>query len=149
MKTKLMILIFLSVFTGASVAAQGLISIPSSHSVSDTVERLETLINKAGLTLFDRVDHSDRAKSVDLPLRPTQVVFFGNPKAGTPLMRCQQTVAIDLPQKALVWEDEEGKVWISYNDPEYLRARHAIEGCDKVLGAMSKALDKLINAAAN
>jgi len=102
----------------------GLVHTSSIYSVVDTLRRLETLLEFNGLTIFARVDHSGEAAKVGLQMRPTQLLIFGSPKGGTPLMQAAPTVAIDLPLKALVWEDEHGKVWISHNSPEYLQQRH-------------------------
>ncbi len=103
---------------------QGLIHLRSSHSVEDTLQRLESLLTEKGIKIFTVVDHSGEAAKAGLQMRPTKLVIFGNPKGGTPLMQASLTVAIDLPLKALVWEDAEGKVWFTYNDPAYLQARH-------------------------
>lgn len=100
------------------------------------------------MTVFERINHSKGAKSAGLELRPTEVVIFGNPKVGTPLMLCSQSVAIDLPQKMLIWQDQAGDVWLAYNDPGYLAKRHNIEGCDEVLGKISTALGNFAAAAA-
>ncbi len=131
-----------------AIAEQGMITVRSAHSVEDTADRFSTIIKDKGLTLFARVDHNRNAESVDLELRPTEVIIFGNPKVGTPLMQCAQSVAIDLPQKMLIWEDEAGEVWLSYNDPSYLKSRHSIEGCDAVVKKISGVLAKLSSAAA-
>lgn len=104
----------------------GLIRIASRYSVSDTLQRLETLLESKGLKIFARIDHSGEAAKAGLEMHPTQVVLFGSPKAGTPVMLAAPSVAIDLPLKALVAEDDQGKVWITYNDPEYLQKRHGI-----------------------
>jgi uncharacterized protein (DUF302 family) len=104
----------------------GIVDRLSPHSVEETVERLKTLLQAKGITLFALVDHSGEAQKVGLPMRPTKLLIFGNPQAGTPLMLAAPSVAIDLPLKILVWEDEEGKVWLSYNSPEYLRERHGL-----------------------
>ena len=104
----------------------GLIRIESRYSVSDTLQRLETLLESKGLKIFARIDHSGEAAKDGLEMHPTQVVLFGSPKAGTPVMLAAPSVAIDLPLKALVAEDDQGKVWITYNDPEYLQKRHGI-----------------------
>ena len=104
----------------------GLIRIESRYSVSDTLQRLETLLESKGLKIFARIDHSGEAAKAGLEMHPTQVVLFGSPKAGTPVMLAAPSVAIDLPLKALVAEDDQGKVWITYNDPEYLQKRHGI-----------------------
>jgi uncharacterized protein (DUF302 family) len=92
----------------------------------ETLARLETIVQKKGLTIQARVDHSGDAAKAGLQMRPTKLLVFGNPKAGTPLMIASPSLAIDLPLKALVWEDDEGKVWLSYNSPNYLKERHAI-----------------------
>jgi len=102
----------------------GLLHIPSRYSVPETLERVESLLRSKGLTIFARVDHSGEAAKVGMQMRPTQVLIFGSPKAGTPVMLAAPTTAIDLPLKALVWEDEQGKVWITYNSPESLQKRH-------------------------
>ena len=99
------------------------------------------------MNVFARIDHAAGAAKADLELRPTQVLVFGNPKVGTPLMKCSQSIAIDLPQKMLAWEDESGQVWLGYNDPQYLRSRHASEGCDKVFEKVAGALSKFAAAA--
>jgi uncharacterized protein (DUF302 family)/uncharacterized membrane protein YidH (DUF202 family) len=107
-----------------SNADAGIVSIPSSHSVDQAVSKLEEILLAKGVKLFALVDHSGEAKKVGLEMRPTKLLIFGNPKAGTPLMIASPTIAIDLPLKILVWEDGQGKVWISYNSPAYLQARH-------------------------
>ncbi|MEO0949299.1 MAG: DUF302 domain-containing protein [Cyanobacteria bacterium J06641_5] len=126
----------------------GLVKIESNHSVEDTVQRFESILNEKGLTIFATVDHAAGASSVGQELRPTQLVIFGNPKVGTPLMQCSQGVAIDLPQKALVWQDEVDRVWIGYNDPAYLDFRHNLEGCEAPLEKVKQALGTLTQAAA-
>jgi len=103
---------------------RGIIDVPSPYSVPDTLARLESILNEKGLSIFARVDHSGEAEKAGLKMRPTQLLIFGSPKAGTPLMVATPSVAIDLPLKALVWEDERGKVWLSYNAPEFLQQRH-------------------------
>jgi len=105
---------------------RGMIDVPSPFSVPDTLARLESILMERGLTIFARVDHSGEAEKAGLKMRPTQLLIFGSPKGGTPLMVAAPRVAIDLPLKALVWEDERGKVWISYNAPEYLQQRHGL-----------------------
>lgn len=127
--------------------ANGLVTVKSAHSVQQTGDRLETALKGKGMTVFTRIDHAQGAKKVGKELRPTQLVVFGNPKAGTPLMLCAQSVAIDLPQKALIWEDKDGGVWLSYNDPQYLVKRHAISGCDKVVTNITKALSNFAKQA--
>ena len=104
----------------------GIITLPSQHSVDQTVEKLQALLRAKGVTLFALVDHSGEAAKVGMKLPPTKLVIFGNPKAGTPLMLAAPSVAIDLPLKILVWEDGQGKVWLSYNSPAYLQQRHGL-----------------------
>jgi len=102
----------------------GIVTIPSHQSVDQTVEKLEQILQAKGVKLFALVDHSGEAEKAGLQMRPTKLAIFGNPKAGTPLMIASPSIAIDLPMKILVWEDAHGKVWISYNSPAYLQARH-------------------------
>lgn len=128
-------------------AKKGLVTMQSNHSVQDTADKLASIIESKGMKVFARVDHQKNAQGVDLTLRPTQVIMFGNPKAGTPLMNCEQSVAIDLPQKILISEDADKKVWLSYNNPEYLKERHDINGCDTQLANIAKALDGISKAA--
>ena len=109
-----------------SASNNGLIHLPSPHSVPETLARLTSLLQSANLTIFASVDHSAEAEKAGLKMRPTQLLIFGSPKAGTPLMVAAPTLAIDLPLKALTWEDADGKVWLSYNTPEYLQQRHNI-----------------------
>jgi uncharacterized protein (DUF302 family) len=104
----------------------GMIHLSSPRSVSETLERLETIVQSKGLTILARIDHSGDAAKAGLQMQPTKLLIFGNAKSGTPLMIASPSVAIDLPLKALVWQDEEGKVWLSYNSPNYLQERHAI-----------------------
>jgi len=124
-----------------AAAETGMITIKSAHDVPTTADRLEAALAAKGMTLFDRIDHAAGAARIGAELRPTQLLIFGNPKVGTPLMQCSQTVAIDLPQKALIWQDEAGQTWFGYNDPRYLAGRHDIKGCDAVLDKIAKALD--------
>ena len=109
-------------------AQNGLIHLASKHSVDETLNRLENLLREKGVALFARIDHSGEAAKVGLEMRPTKLLIFGSPKAGTPLMQASPTLAIDLPLKALFWEDSGGKVWLTYNDPAYLQARHGFPG---------------------
>ncbi len=104
----------------------GLINEPSNHSVDETTRRLEAALKAKGIALFALVDHSGEAEKVGMSMRPTKLLIFGNPRAGTPLMIAAPTAAIDLPLKILIWEDSDGKVWLSYNDPVYLASRHGI-----------------------
>lgn len=125
----------------------GFISVESAHSVKDTADKLETVLNSKGMTVFTRINHKNGAEKAGFQLRETEVILFGNPKVGTPLMQCAQSVAIDLPQKALIWKDKAGKVWLSYNEPAYLAARHNIEGCETTLNKVSGALANFAKAA--
>ena len=102
----------------------GLITLPGKHSVQETLSRLEALLQEKGLTIFARIDHSGEAEKIGLKMHNTKLLIFGSPKAGTPLMQAAPTLAIDLPLKALVWEDAEGRAWLTYNDPAYLQQRH-------------------------
>jgi len=104
----------------------GIVDIPSNHSVDQTVERLKDLLQSKGVTLFALIDHSGEAEKVGMKMPPTKLLIFGSPKGGTPLMLAAPSVAIDLPLKILVWEDSQGKVWLSYNSPEYLQERHGV-----------------------
>ena len=127
-------------------ASDGLVKYESNYSVKETADRFEDIAKSKGLTLFARVDHQKNAASVNLELRPTEVIIFGNPKVGTPLMQCAQDVAIDLPQKVMVSEDDNKKVWLTYNNPTYLMERHQIQGCDEVIKKISGVLSKLSEA---
>jgi len=103
---------------------RGIIDVPSRYSVPETLERLEAILKEKGITVFALVDHSGEAEKSGLKMRPTQLLIFGSPKGGTPLMVATPRLAIDLPLKALAWQDEHGQVWLSYNSPEYLQQRH-------------------------
>jgi len=107
----------------------GLVAIKSPHSPKDTMDRLEALLKQKGLTILARIDHAVGAARVGQVLRPTEVLIFGNPQGGTPFMQCAQTVGIDLPLKALVWQDASGQVWLGYNDPSFLAQRHGASPC--------------------
>ncbi len=104
----------------------GIVNKPGSHSVDQTVEKLEAILRAKDVALFALVDHSGEAAKVGMKMHPTKLLIFGNPKAGTPLMLAVPSSAIDLPLKILVWEDDQGKVWISYNSPQYLQNRHGL-----------------------
>ena len=110
----------------ASVRKKGIIDKPSKHSVDQTVENLKNLLQSKGIKLFAVVDHSGEAEKVGIKMRPTKLLIFGSPKAGTPLMLAAPSVAIDLPLKILVWQDDQGTVWVSFNSPEYLKERHGL-----------------------
>jgi uncharacterized protein (DUF302 family) len=128
----------------------GLITIRSRHSVKITIDRLESALKAAGVSVFARIDHAAGAASVGMELRPTELLIFGNPRAGTPLMQAKQTIGIDLPLKLLAWEDANGAVWASYNDPAWLAARHELgEEAAAPVGALAAALTKFTEAAAS
>lgn len=110
-------------------AADGLITLASPHSVKVTMDRLETIVKERGLNVFARVDHAGGAAKVGKTLRPTELLIFGNPQGGTPFLECAQSVGIDLPLKALVWEDAAAKVWLGYNDTAFIAARHEVPAC--------------------
>ncbi len=103
---------------------RGIVDLQSAHSVEDTVATLRNILDSKGITLFALVDHSEEAQKAGMTMRPTKLLIFGSPRAGTPLMLAAPSIAIDLPLKLLVWEDEAGKAWISYNSPDYLKDRH-------------------------
>jgi len=141
-----MLMLSLFVVPGA-FAVEGLVSVKSSHGAGKTADRVERLVKERGMTLFIRIDHAKGARSVGMDLRPTEVLIFGNPKGGTPLMKCSQTAGIDLPLKMLVWEDEAGTVRVGYTDPEEMKDRFGIKGCDEVLQKMKGALKELASDA--
>lgn len=117
------------------LAVDGLITFPSPYSVAETLDRLEAILRQKNITVFTRIDHSGEAEKVGLHMPPTQLLIFGNPRGGTPIMLAAPLAAIDLPLKALAWQDAEGKVWISYNDPQYLKHRYALT--DEILQPIS------------
>jgi uncharacterized protein (DUF302 family) len=133
------------------MAADGLITMRSSHGPKDTMNRLEAQVKAKGMTVFARIDHAAGAAEVGLPLRPTELLIFGNAKGGTPLMQSAQTMGIDLPLKALVWQDQSGSTWLSYNDPGWLAKRHGLgdysDHSDKTVIALRTALDAMTRAA--
>lgn len=131
---------------GLASAADGLIAVKSPHSAKATMDRLEDIVKQRGLNVFARIDHAAGATKVGKSLRPTEVLIFGNPQGGTPFMECAQSVGIDLPLKALVWEDASAQVWIGYNDPAYLAQRHGAAQCP-VVENLSKALEGMTGAA--
>ena len=127
-------------------AADGLVAVKSPHSARDTMNRLEATVKERGLNVFARIDHAAGATRVGKTLRPTELLIFGNPQGGTPLMECAQTAGIDLPLKALVWEDETAQVWLGYNAPAFLAQRHGVPACP-VVENLQKALAGLAEAA--
>jgi uncharacterized protein (DUF302 family) len=119
---------------------EGLITIASNYDPKETIDRLAAAVTTHGMAILARIDHAAAAAGAGLDLRPTEVLIFGNPRAGTPLMQAAQTMGIDLPLRALVWQDEGGRVWLSYNDPHWLARRH---------GATTVATDNVLSAMAN
>ena len=110
----------------AAMSQNGIVDIPSNHSVDETVERLKGILEAKGVTLFALIDHSGEAAKAGMKMRPTKLLIFGSPKAGTPIMQATPSIAIDLPLKILIWEDATGKTWLSYNSPAYLQERHGV-----------------------
>ncbi len=141
-----LIFAFLVMATGVR-ADHHMIVKQSPHSVAKTLDRLSAILKKKGITVFTRVDHAAGAKKVDMALRPTQLLIFGNPKLGTPLMTADQQIGLALPLKALAWQDEAGKVWLGYTKPAELQHRYGIKGRDEVFKKMTGALNNLTNAA--
>ncbi len=127
------------------MAADGLTTVVSNFAAKETMDRLEAEVKAKGMTVFARIDHAAGATEVGLPLRPTELLIFGNAKAGTPLMQANQAIGIDLPLKALVFEDAAGKVWLSYNDPRWLAQRH---GLGTAVAPAINAMAAALNAAA-
>jgi uncharacterized protein (DUF302 family) len=131
----------------ADVTDSDLVTLPCAHRVAETVERLKALLAQKGIEVFAHIDHAAGAKHVGLLLRPTQVLIFGNPRAGTPLMQTRQTIGLDLPLRALIWEDNEGKVWLTYRRVESLALRRHITGHDATVRALDDGLGALALAA--
>jgi len=148
MKRTMLIGVLLLTAVVPAHAGEGMVNVESAYEVSATADRFEQILSQKGMTLFNRIRHSESAESVGVKLRDTELLIFGNPKVGSPLMACAQSVGIDLPQKALFWKDEAGKVWISYNDPRYLETRHSITDCDEVISKIKNALEGMARMAA-
>jgi uncharacterized protein (DUF302 family) len=144
-------LAFIATWLAAPAAAfadvPGLVALKSAHGVSETVRRLESELKKADAAVLAKVDHAAAAAKIGVKLRPTIVVVFGNPRLGAPLLACSQTAGIDLPQKALVWEDERGQVWLGYNDAQYVADRHGAASCGDAVKKMAAKLRALAEAA--
>jgi len=143
----LLLALSLLILTPAAHAEKLLIVKQSPHSVSRTLDRLTAVMQKKGITIFARVNHAAGAKSVGQDMKPTELLIFGNPKLGTPLMLAKREIGVDLPLKALAWQDDNGKVWLGYTAPAALKARHGLSGRDEVFKKMTGALDKLTTAA--
>jgi len=144
----LCILFSSQLYAAGTTTANGVISVKSKFKVPHTVDRLKTIIAKKGMKVMGYVDHANAAKNVGIDLPATELVIFGNPKIGSPLMLCARTFALDLPQKMLVWKDRAGQVWLSYNDPTYIADRHHLEEhCRKSLNKIAGALGKFAKTA--
>jgi len=137
----------LAVQAPAHAGPDGLITKQSKYSVKVTLDKLEAVLKKKGITIVTRWSHDAGAKKAGIDLRPTELLIFGNPKLGSHMFTSKQTSGIDLPMKALAWQDADGKVWLSYNDPAYITKRHGINDRDKVKAKMTGALNKLTNVA--
>jgi uncharacterized protein (DUF302 family) len=136
-------------FAVSAFADDGLVRLQSNDTVKVTAERLQKALKEKGLRIFARIDHQKGAAKVNKKLRPTELFIFGNPLAGTPLMQCKQTMAIDLPQKMLIYQDEQGKTWVVYNAPAYLAGRHGLGECGaKTVAKVTNILAKVSHAAA-
>jgi uncharacterized protein (DUF302 family) len=128
---------------------EGLTNVQSALDPTETMQRLEAELESHGMTIFARINHAALAAEAGMSLAPTEVVVFGNPRGGTPLMQASQTIGIDLPLKVLVWQDESGTTWLSYNEPAWLARRHGVRGQDRAVGAMGTGLAKIVAAAAS
>ena len=147
MRYPFIIFLFSLMLASIAIAEDGLINVKSSHTVQDTADRLESVLKEKSMTVFARIKHSDGAEKAGINLRPTELIIFGNPNVGAPLMKCNQTVGIDLPQKALIWKDDSGQVWLTYNDPQYLSKRHELSACAETITKVEKALSNFAKAA--
>jgi len=135
-------------FVPSASAENGLVNVKSAHGVKATTDRLEAAVKEKGLNVFMRIDHAAGAATVGEKIRPMELLIFGSPAVGTKLIQCGQTMGIDLPLKALIWEDDKGTVWLSYNDPKYLASHHAVTGCDEVVKKVEAVLSSLAQMAA-
>ena len=146
MNRMFVVIVSFFIITSAS-ADNGLINKKSQFSTNETLDRLEAVLEKKGITVFARISHTRGAEGVGIELRSTELLIFGNPKLGSHFFTSQQTAGIDLPMKALAWEDADGQVWLTYNDPQYVAGRHGIDDRDDTVLKMTGALDRLTNAA--
>lgn len=144
----LLIFVFVS-FNVFCDERKDLLTFESNYSVKQTGQRLLQILENKGFTIFNNIDHSQAAKKVNIKLQETTVIIFGNPKIGSKLMQCSPTIAIDLPQKALIWQDSEKKVWMSVNNPEYLKQRHNVHGCDQYFTKITSALNSISTKVTN
>lgn len=134
-------------FAVAQTAVDGLISVASPYGVTETIDRVVETVEAKGFTIIARVDHAAAASKVDMTLAPTELLIFGNPKGGTPLMQCQQVLGLELPLKVLAWEQTSGEVLLSYTDPQFLASRYGATGCDEVVTNISNALQTIVQEA--
>jgi len=128
---------------------EGLTTIPSSFGPKETMDRLEAEVRAKGMTVFARIDHAAGAAEAGLTLRPTELIIFGNARGGTPLIQAAQTTGIDLPLKALVWQDAAGKTWLSYYEPSWIAQRHSVANAEQVVNNLAAALRAISTKAAN
>lgn len=140
---KYLAILSIGLFCSTTYAADGMVNVKSKFAVSHTADRFVGIVKKKGMKVMAHIKHDKGAKSVGIDIKPTELVIFGNPKIGAPMIACERSIAIDLPQKMLVWEDKDGQVWMSYNDPVYIADRHQLKddcrgGLKKVAGALSK-----------
>jgi uncharacterized protein (DUF302 family) len=140
-------LLWAMMFPLGAFAADGLVALESAHAPKETLDRLEKLVKEKGMTVFVRVDHAGGAAKIGKTLRPTELLIFGNPQGGTPLMECAQSAGIDLPMKALAWTDDKGRSWLGYNDPAWIARRHGAPDCAAAAN-LSKALGGFAASAA-
>jgi len=147
MKRLILGLFCATLFTLPATAGTGIITVGSNYSVQTTLDRLTKIMTSKGITIFARVDHAAGAEKAGKKLAPTQLLIFGNPKLGTLLMQSNRLFGLDLPLKALAWRDDHGKVWLSYNDPAYLKARYNMTNRDPLFKKMTGILKKLVGKA--
>jgi len=145
MRIALVLAVIILTTAPAALADSGLVSVRSAHSVAQTLDRLEQAAREAGVVIAARIDHGATAAKAGQTLRPTALLLFANPKLGTPLMQARQTIGIDLPLKALAWEDERGQVWLTYNAPAYLAGRHNLPA--DAVEPMRQARERLVERA--
>jgi len=145
MRVALVLVVIVLMAAPAAPAESGLVSVRSAHGVAETLDRLEKAAKEAGVAVAPRIDHAASAAKGGQTLRPTALLLFANPKLGTPLMQARQTIGIDLPLKALAWEDERGQVWLTYNAPAYLAGRHNLPA--DAVEPMRQALERLVERA--
>jgi uncharacterized protein (DUF302 family) len=148
MMNKLLIVVVLVILAVPVWADTGVVTVSSSVGFSDTLERFKAVLKEKGVKVVFELDHQANGKRVEESLNKTHLLLFGNPKLGTPLMRSVRSIGIDLPMKVLIWEDDDGKVFLTYNDPQYLAARHSIEDNKAIFRKMSAVLKVLTTTAA-